>query len=385
MAGSLGYAERLSWRDDLGGQLGDPELGEAAPDLTTKIDHLAQQSASATRVAGWWSTLGWISTSTGIPDFRGPKGIWTLQRAGAPIPKASCQFDRATPSLTHMALVALQRAGYVQLPRVLQRGLLHVRSGYPRHQMAELHGNCFAERCETCETEYVRDFEMPSVGFKATGRKCTAAACPGGRLRDQVLDWEDALPPKELARAEVESRAATLALVLGSSLQITPSCNLPDKTIRGGKGLLAIVNLQATPKDKKAKVVIHAKTDGVLAGVMRRLSLAIPDYVRVDRLVVSHVLKNADAKGINFVLRVGSAHGWGCPMPWLARVEAPSPSSAAVAAAAAAATTALRQSPVRETAAEQAPHWTAAASSALLSQLEAAAAAAEAAGLTRCI
>jgi mono-ADP-ribosyltransferase sirtuin 6 len=42
MAGSLGYAERLSWRDDLGGQLGDPELGEAAPDLTTKIDHLAQ-------------------------------------------------------------------------------------------------------------------------------------------------------------------------------------------------------------------------------------------------------------------------------------------------------------------------------------------------------
>jgi hypothetical protein len=75
------------------------------------------------------------------------------------------------------------------------------------------------------------------------------------------------------------------------------------------------------PPDKKAKVVIHAKTDGVLAGVMRRLSLAIPDYVRVDRLVVSHVLKNADAKGINFVLRVGSAHGWGCPMPWLARVE----------------------------------------------------------------
>jgi mono-ADP-ribosyltransferase sirtuin 6 len=53
----------------------------------------------------------------------------------------------------------------------------------------------------------------------------------------------------------VESRAATLALVLGSSLQITPSCNLPDKTIRGGKGLLAIVNLQATPKVRGASAV----------------------------------------------------------------------------------------------------------------------------------
>ena len=53
-------------------------------------------------------------------------------------------------------------------------------------------------------------------------------------------------------RAEKESRDGTLALVLGSSLQITPSCNLPLKTIHGGKGSLAIVNLQATPKARNA-------------------------------------------------------------------------------------------------------------------------------------
>jgi mono-ADP-ribosyltransferase sirtuin 6 len=140
--------------------------------------------------------------TAGIPDFRGPKGIWTLQRAGAPIPKASCQFDRARPSLTHMALVALQREGYIRFLVSCNVDCLHLRSGYPRDQMAELHGNCFAERCEKCEAEYIRDFEMPSVGFKVTGRKCTAAACAGAaRLRDQVLDWEDALPPKELKRA----------------------------------------------------------------------------------------------------------------------------------------------------------------------------------------
>ena len=52
-----------------------------------------------------------------------------------------------------------------------------------------------------CAHEYIRDFEVTTVGFKCTGRKCTQPNC-SGRLRDQVLDWEDALPPKELAAAE---------------------------------------------------------------------------------------------------------------------------------------------------------------------------------------
>ena len=329
MAGSLGYAERLSWRDDLGGQLGDPELAESSDDQTRKTHELALLLGASRATGGTVVHTGaGISTATGIPDFRGPKGIWTLQRAGAAIPKASCQFDRARPSLTHMALVELQRRGFVRYLVSCNVDGLHVRSGYPRGEMAELHGNCFAERCERCEAEYIRDFEMPSVGFKVTGRTCSNPKCRArggsrpGRLRDQVLDWEDALPPKELRRAEKESRDATFALVLGSSLQITPSCNLPDKTVRGGKGALAIVNLQATPKDKKAKLVIHAKTDDVMSGVMRHLNLKIPDYVRTDRLIVSHLLKNGDSKGgTNFELRVGSIHGWGCPMPWLAEVE----------------------------------------------------------------
>lgn len=69
-------------------------------------------------------------------------------------------------------------------------------------------------------------------------------------------------------------------------------------------------------------MLIRDKTDKVLAGVMRRLSLPVPDYARTDRLVVSHVLKNTDARGeTEFVLRVGSCHGWGCPVPWLAKVR----------------------------------------------------------------
>ena len=63
---------------------------------------------------------------------------------------------------------------------------LHLRSSLPRERLAELHGNCFAERCGRCGRQYVRDFEMDTVGFKHTGRRCNDC---GGRLKDHILDW----------------------------------------------------------------------------------------------------------------------------------------------------------------------------------------------------
>ena len=73
----------------------------------------------------------------------------------------------------------------------------------------------------------MRDFEMKTVGFKLTGRACED--CVDGRLRDKVLDWDDPLPKKELSLAERDSASAALSLVLGSSLQIKPSCDIPLK------------------------------------------------------------------------------------------------------------------------------------------------------------
>jgi mono-ADP-ribosyltransferase sirtuin 6 len=79
-----------------------------------------------------------------------------------------------------------------------------------------------------CSHEYVRDFEMKTVGFKCTGRKCTqpklnsassssssssSQLICGGRLRDQVLDWEDPLPPKELSAAERYAASSSLGAV----------------------------------------------------------------------------------------------------------------------------------------------------------------------------
>jgi mono-ADP-ribosyltransferase sirtuin 6 len=91
-------------------------------------------------------------------------------------------FTHAKPSLTHQVLLALMHSGKLQYLVSQNVDGLHLRSGVPRGQLAELHGNCFAERCHSCGTEYIRDFEVETVGFKRTGRKCTQV-CAGAAVR----------------------------------------------------------------------------------------------------------------------------------------------------------------------------------------------------------
>ena len=215
--GSLGYAERLSFRHNLGGKLGEPEIADADATVANKTTRLAKLIAEAQHIVAF--TGAGISTSAGIPDFRGPNGVWTKQRRGEPLPKASIPFEHARPSLTHQTLLALQRTGKLKYLVSQNVDSLHLRSGFPRSLLAELHGNCFKERCERCSREYVRDFELCSVGFKATGRKCVECKGP---LHDHCLDWDDALPEDELELSEAHATKADLVLCLGTSLVITP-------------------------------------------------------------------------------------------------------------------------------------------------------------------
>jgi NAD+-dependent protein deacetylase sirtuin 6 len=375
---SLGYAERLAWKDDVGGTLGERELFESDEQvvkLSMKLALLIERSGTIfndnnddnnnnkddkvkvkaeddddddekkkkkkrptrrkkntkqckdeeKRCGIIVHTGAGISTSSGIPDFRGPNGIWTLQKQGKPLPTSSVPFPLAAPTATHMVLVALQKAGYVRYLVSCNVDGLHYRSGYPREECGELHGNCFAERCERCETEFFRDFEMESVGFKYTGRNCSNCSRSSGKLRDQVLDWDDALPELELSRAERDAKKSNLALVLGSSLQIIPSGDLPLLTLPDDRymikkkkkksvntkkrkkttassnddaadGKLVIVNLQKTEKDQFADLVIHAKTDVVMLLLAKHLELKIPEYVRKDAF---KVLYNATTTTVN--------------------------------------------------------------------------------------
>ncbi|KAL3821128.1 hypothetical protein ACJIZ3_007033 [Penstemon smallii] len=320
---SLGYAEKLSFIEDVG-NVGMTEFFDPPHVLLEKVERLAMMIQKSKHLVVF--TGAGISTSCGIPDFRGPKGIWTLQRQGKALPEASLPFHRATPSITHMALVELEKAGILKFLISQNVDGLHLRSGISREIFAELHGNSFMEQCSSCGAEYMRDFEIETIGLKETARRCSKAGC-GSKLRDTVLDWEDALPPKEMDPAEKHCKMADLVLCLGTSLQITPACNLPLKCLKGG-GKIVIVNLQKTPKDKKASLVIHGRADKVIAGVMNSLNMRIPPFVRIDLFqVLLYQALSLDKKYVNWTLRIASVHGKQAPLPFVKSVEIAFPES----------------------------------------------------------
>ncbi|EFJ49104.1 hypothetical protein VOLCADRAFT_59916, partial [Volvox carteri f. nagariensis] len=316
---SLGYADRLKNKRNLGGQLGAKEYHQTFDEIKEGVKSLAKWVADAKRVFVF--TGAGISTSCGIPDFRGPNGIWTLRKKKIPIPTDFTPFEYAKPSFTHMAIAALVAAGKV--PYVCSQNVdsLHLWSGVPRNRLAELHGNCFAERCTQCRSEYARDFQMETVDFKPSGRLCDQPAC-GAPLVDNILDWDTPLPEDELGEAVRHAEEADVALVLGTSLQIQPANEIPTLT-RDGGGKMVIVNLQKTPKDRRANLIIRSRVDLVMALLMKELGMQVPPYIRTERLVVEHELSHSGGGGGGRVLtvRVRSQHGRHCPLPMVESVQ----------------------------------------------------------------
>ncbi|KAK9408964.1 NAD-dependent protein deacetylase sirtuin-6 [Crotalus adamanteus] len=283
---SVNYAAGLSPYPDKG-KCGLPEIFDSPDELERKIHQLADLIQNSYNVV--FHTGAGISTASGIPDFRGPNGVWTMEERGL-VPKFDTTFENARPSKTHMALLELQRVGILHFLVSQNIDGLHVRSGFPRDKLAELHGNMFVEECVKCGKQYVRDTVVGTMGLKPTGRLCDASKHRGlrscrGKLMDTILDWEDSLPDRDLYWASEASKRASLSITLGTSLQIKPSGDLPLLTKKKG-GKLVIVNLQPTKHDRHADLRIHGYVDEVMTKLMKLLGLEIPEWA--GPLVVEH-------------------------------------------------------------------------------------------------
>jgi len=266
------------------------EYFDTPKELKKKIKQLTKWISSSKHFVSF--TGAGVSTSAGIPDYRGPQGAWTLRDQGA-LKRDDPVTDmvKAMPTPTHMSLVELQSRGILKYLISQNCDGLHRKSGIRPELISELHGNANKEVCSKCGREYLRDFDACATykftGFDhSTGRICAVPDCEGV-LKDTIINFGEFLPQEIFQRAKQNSKEADLFLVLGSSLTVSPARDLPFDTLKN-KGKLVICNLQATPLDKYASLIIHARCDEVMQGVMEALKLAIPPFILHRHLQISH-------------------------------------------------------------------------------------------------
>lgn len=220
-----------------------------------KIQALAQLLYEA-RYPVFFTGAG-ISTESGLPDFRGPDGVWTRRNKGLPTPSMSKPWDAVAPNRGHIALVELQKLGKLKFLISQNVDNLHLKSGIRPELLAELHGNMTKMRCTACEKTFDQSSRLKS--------------CPcGGSLVSSVVDFGQSLPQKDLTLSYEHSRQSDLFVVVGSSLVVTPAADMPREALVSGANLV-IINQGETPFDTYANLRFFEPIGEVLPGVVKRL------------------------------------------------------------------------------------------------------------------
>ncbi len=197
-----------------------------------------------------------ISTDSGIPDFRGPEGVWTRRDAGLSPPRWKVSPDEVRPNASHAALVELQKMGKLKFLITQNTDNLHRQSGIRPELLAELHGNSQLMRCMSCDRLYTRrdvgwDSQRWGTAYRTQKPFRDQPSCPAckGRLISSVVNFGDPLPEKELMLAAEHSRRCDLMLVLGSSLVVNPAASLVGLALKSG-AVAVLINKGETPYDR---------------------------------------------------------------------------------------------------------------------------------------
>ncbi|KAL9641751.1 hypothetical protein ABK040_007428 [Willaertia magna] len=255
----------------------ETEHFDSEEEINLKVKELAQLINTSKYVVLY--TGAGISTSAGIPDFRGPKGVWTLQEKGISRKTLKSNPYIKIPTPTHMAISLLYKFNKIHYITSQNVDGLHIKSGLLRKDMSELHGNTNVEICKHCNKEYIRDFRCRNakdVNDHKTNRKCDTCH---NDLFDTIINFGEELPKDQFERALENAQKADLAIVIGTSLRVSPACDLPELCKYKKKGKLVIINLQHTPKDIYSDIRIYAKTDKVIEKLMKELNLEIPPFI----------------------------------------------------------------------------------------------------------
>lgn len=217
-----------------------------------------------------------MSTDSGIPDFRGPNGLWTRD------PKASAMFDietyledeevrrrawqgrrenpawTARPNAGHLALTGLQSAG--RLGAILTQNIdgLHQRAGST--DVVELHGTIWEVECLACGH---RTPTQETLARPESDPRCLVC---GGILKTATISFGQSLDPDVIDTAVTAARTADLLVAIGTTLTVMPAAGLADMARH-----LAIVNAEPTPYDTQADILVRAPIGEALPAVAEAL------------------------------------------------------------------------------------------------------------------
>jgi NAD-dependent deacetylase len=228
-----------------------------------------------------------ISTDSGIPDYRGPDGVWTKDPAAADLftidnfladPEVRRRFWQryvghsawqAEPNAAHRALVDLERAGVAV--RVLTQNIdgLHQRAGTPARKVLELHGSMHSSECTGCGATTPTTEVLARVAAGEADPPCPDC---GGILKLAVVLFGQHLDGQVIGHARNIAAAGDLFLAVGCSLQVEPAASLCMVAVEAGANLV-IVNRDPTPYDDQAVEVVREPIStaipricGILAG-----------------------------------------------------------------------------------------------------------------------
>ncbi len=251
---------------------------------TNDLDTVAAWLRDSTRVVVL--TGAGISTESGIPDFRGPNGVWT-KNPGAE-KKATLQhylsnrdarvqnwqnrvsgntWGEAAPNAGHFALADLERKSRLHTLVTQNIDGLHLKAGTSESKFIEIHGNIREFRCMSCTDRGPIERVLDRVRNGEDDPPCRSC---GGILKTATISFGQSLVMSDLQRAEDAASGCDVFLAIGTTLAVYPVANLPATALQNGARLV-IINDAETTYDRAAHAIFREPIGTVLPALVERV------------------------------------------------------------------------------------------------------------------
>ncbi len=227
-----------------------------------------------------------ISTESGIPDFRGPQGVWTKNPAAEKtatlqyylsdpeVRKLSWQnrinspgYWSAEPNAGHVALAELERKAALHTLVTQNVDRLHQKAGTSPEKIVEIHGNVHQVKCLLCTWRAPMEVALDRVRAGEDDPECPEC---GGILKSATISFGENLVPADLQRSHAAAEASDVFLAIGTSLTVYPAAGLPEVALGNGARLV-VMNAQETPFDDLADAVLRDQLGDLLTDLVARI------------------------------------------------------------------------------------------------------------------